>query len=222
MLTNFSDFIPDQVITDQIDQPYFQLTDPQQLAVDVRDLKEHLRLPNGCSGIDSSLQLIICAVHNFAESYTGRVFIQNEFETFRDFFTPCIVLRKSPFIGIINFQYLVDGIFIDVPTDIFYVVRSNGFNRIERVPGKEWPKDIDHIKQSVRIEFTAGYGILTREVPCDIRMALLNHAARIYTDRGDCIDGNANEAAIACLPCNSKLLYNSYRIKQLSSRMGCW
>lgn len=222
MLAGFRDFIPDQLITDQIDQPYFQLTSPQQLAVDVRDLKEQLRLPQGCSGIDASLELIICAVQNFAESYTGRVITEKDYETFRDCFPPCIVLRKSPFRLLVRFQYLVDGIFVDVPSDVYYVIKSNTFYKIERVPGKAWPTDIDDLKQSVRVEFVAGYGGLSQEIPCDLRVAILNHAAQVYTDRGDCSDCGVNEAALACLPCNSKLLYNSYRIKQLTSREMCW
>lgn len=225
MLTNFylnKTYIPDGLINDQIGQPYIQLTNPKEKAISINELKEQLRLPEICTGLEGALNAIICAVQSFAEIYTGRVFINTRFKTFRDYFPPCIEIRKSPFIDLLSFKYLKDDVLTDVPSDIYYMFTGLFYNKIERLCGSPWPNDFDKRRQTIEIEFDAGYGSLSKDVPCDIRIAMLNHAAQIYTDRGDCMPcGCSGAEVLSSLPGNSKLLYNKYRIKSLNALSGC-
>lgn len=226
MLNSFylnKSFRPDVFLYDQIGQPYVPIGSTKETVVTVNELKEHLKLPLTCDSLDLELYGILCAVENFAESYTGRTFIAKTFRTFRDYFPSYIELRRTPFIELISFDYRKDGVSTFVDPNIFYITQGVYFNRIELLNNKEWPSDGDNDrKQSISIDFIAGYGNTGKDVPCDIKLAMLNHASKIYTDRGDCMPcGCTSEDASASLPGNSQLLYNKYRLKSIDFHTGC-
>lgn len=222
MLTNFYNTKSLYSRSDQIGQPYIPKRLSDQLSIDIRDLKGHLKLPVSCDSFDSELRLIICAVQEFAESYTGRTFINKQYETYRDYFSCRIVLKRSPFRFLDSFQYLKDGEFLDIDPETFYVFQDPYYNKLIQEVSTEWPSDLDDRLQAIKIVFTAGYGALAQDIPCDLRIALLNHAAKLYVDRGDCgVCTCSNSDVLKALPPSSKLLYNSYRIKQLTPLNSC-
>jgi len=205
--------IPDIFLADKPDNYYVVSTAPKNLAVPVRDLKEHLRLPLDDDSQDIYLKNLIIAATEFAQTYTRRVFITTEFKTFRDCFPPCITLRKSPLIAVSQLDYLVDGVPVVVDPLNYEIVFTSTYSSIHPVGDIPFPTDGDNVHQAVTVTFTAGYGPRHTDVPQSARTAILMHAASLYENRGDC-DG-------VTIPLASKQLYDTIRINQLIPLERC-
>ena len=72
-----------------------------------------------------------------------------------------------------------------------------------------FPTDVDQVPQAVEIIFTAGYGPDTTDVPADVKFAMLNHIADLYSNRGDC-----DSSGIAS---KTKSLYDKIKIIDIGS-----
>ena len=72
---------------------YTALTFPTELAVPLDYVKEHIRVTD--TSEDSYITSLIKTAMQMFESYTGRILINTQFETFRSFFSNSIELRRS-------------------------------------------------------------------------------------------------------------------------------
>jgi len=188
---------------------YNQLTFPTELPVSLDLVKQQLRITD--TSEDEFLTLLVNAAREFFQTMTGRILITTEFETFRSFFEQSIELRRSKLVDLIAFQYLdIEDILITMP-DIFYVNKEAVYSRIIIPDISLFPNDKADNIQSVRVDFTAGFGTTSDDIPFDIQMALLNHVAQMYANRGDCSTCDASSA----LPANATLIYNKYKIVSL-------
>lgn len=186
--------------------PYLLETDAVNKPIDLFLLKQHLKVTT--TSEDALLNLIIDAVTKFGEDYTWRDFITKTYTTRRHFFPRAFRLRKAVVQVINSIKYQKMGVETVVPTTVYFLTNATGFPRIELQLDQEWPDDEDRIAQTITIEFASGYGLVGTDVPGDIRMALLNHAAELYKSRGDCTDCSCQST----LPANAKVIYDQYRI----------
>ena len=131
----------------------------------------------------------------------------------RDFFAPAIELRRSPFSSLVTFKYSVDGSFVDVDSSLYYVLIEQDYSRIILKENESYPQNGDDILNMIEIVFFAGYGNpFPTPKYSDIQIAILNHIAALYENRGDC-----DTASIAkTLPATSRSIYDSYRIIEIS------
>ncbi len=188
---------------------YNQLTFPTELPVSLDLVKQQLRIQNTAD--DELLTVYINSASEFFEAYTGRILITKEFETFRSFFETSIELRRSRLQELIEFQYFnTENILVDVP-DIFYLNVEKTYSRIIIDNFLAVPNDARDNIQTIRAVFSAGYGDTSDDVPQDIQMALMNHVAALYANRGDCSDCNGGNG----IPVNALLIYNKYLIISL-------
>ncbi len=188
---------------------YNQLSFPTELPVSLELVKEQLRITN--TSDDTFLTLLINSVREFFQSKTGRILITTEFETFWSFFTQAFEIRRSKLVELLDFQYLnVDDVLVDMP-DIFYTNKESEYSRLIVRDVGLFPNDKADNIQSVRANFTAGFGVTSVSIPADIQMALMNHVAQLYTNRGDCSTCEVSSA----VPANAQLIYNKYTIVSL-------
>ncbi len=187
----------------------------------------HLTLMSPYTGIDSSNSLILIdsedtqlllishAVQEYAELYTRRDFLIKQYVTFRDnfnFIGQINTLRRSKLISIDRVTYLVNGVCTTVDPLIYYAVTDNDYGAIALRQCSQWPTDGDIRFQDVRIYFTVGYGDSFRNIPKDLLMGMLNHAAAMYMNRGDCSESGCQSS----LPPESRRAYEKYKIQLIT------
>lgn len=198
----------------QSDHLYKITVPPVGLPVSLLEVKEHLRLGLDDTSQDSYLTFLIESAWLCFEKITKRTLLETTFETKRNFLTPAIQLRRSPFIELVSFRHAVfEGAFIDPPVDpsLFYIFEKNEYSYILLREGKSYPTDgLDRL-QIVTIEFKAGFENPLSPEHSDIKLALLNHISALYENRGDC-----DKASIASsLPNTSRAIYNKYKILEI-------
>jgi uncharacterized phiE125 gp8 family phage protein len=198
--------------------PYHIISPPVNLAVSIAEVRAHLKL-SPTEPPDPEIELLIRAATEFAEGYTKRTFINTGFRTYRDFFESCIKIRRSKLQAISLFEYSVNGTFTTVPIDSYYVTNETAFSKIAIKADKEYPEDIDEQMDAIRIEFIAGYGADSSDIPYQLRLALLNHIAALYENRGDCDQNLSDDFLEKSLPAFSRMVYSQNRIADLHD--GC-
>lgn len=193
---------------------YEVITPPAIYPISLADVKDHLKLDPNDNSQDLYLEFLICSVTKYGESYTKRIFIDTKFKTYRDIFSNYIKLRRSKLQSLDLFEYLVDDVFTTVSSDLYYNTNETGFSKIVLNANGVYPTDIDDRMQAIKIEFTAGYGEAGSDVPCDLRLALLNHIAKVYENRGDCdADISTTDNIEKFLPQTVLGIYEMYRIR---------
>lgn len=191
--------------------PYEVIVPAVTTPVTLDQVKEFLKLDPTDTSQDTFLTTLINACTQYAERYTKRDFINKTYRTYRDYFSGCgIELRKSLLQQVVTVDYInQDNVQTTVPTTVYFSTQSNDYSSIFTQQDQVWPTDVRMQRQSVIIEFVAGYGDTSSDVPADLQLALLNHISAMYSDRGDCCD------CASTLPGNAKAIYDIYMIMSL-------
>ena len=178
------------------------------LAVPLADVKEWLKITT--TSQDAEITALIEGATLTGERLTKRDFINKTYKTFRDIFSDFpafyphyaalipgfnnfssseeIELRKSKLQTVNSVEFLKDGVFTPVASTVFYVTEEFDFSRLALFEDQVWPTDIDNRRQAVKIEFIAGYGVASSDVPADIKTAIKKHVQNAFANRGDCDD----------------------------------
>jgi uncharacterized phiE125 gp8 family phage protein len=218
---NFYD--PQTVVQSIRNWQYDQISDPPVTPIDINDLKAHARL-DYVEGIEESyLNLLIQAVTHYVENYTGRSLITRQWRTYRDCFDSKVIeIRRPPFQELLSFKYYNgSGILTDIglPPSTLYYLTSEVYPKIVLYDGQWWASDVQNRMQAIIIEFSAGYGTNKNNIPEDLKMGMLNHAAYLYENRGDAervspLRGNDLIEAAAVIS-GARAFYDKYRIVTL-------
>ncbi len=189
-------------------------TAPAAKPLTLTEVKTHLKIAIADTSQDDYLNLLIDMATAFGEKYTKRTFINTGFTTFRDDFNDPLVLRRSQVSAIASIKYLVAGVLTTLATSVYGFTDVNGFSEIFLQVDQEFPTDIDSVPQAVEIIFTAGYGAAATDVPADVKFAMLNHIAFLYSNRGDCAADCSGSDGV---PSTVKSLYDKIRIVNIGS-----
>lgn len=191
------------------------------LPLTLDEVKEHLNIPLTFTDDDAYLTLLIEAVTDYFECFTNRTLINTTYRTYRDHFPSCgecYVLRKSKVDPVtVSIDYKKDGSLVTVGVDVYYVTNETGYPGIYTFPNKNWPSDADKVVQAIQIDFVAGFGPDESSIPSKIKIALLNHIAALYVNRGDC----DSDGCASALPQASGLIYGQYKILSTSGFSVC-
>lgn len=141
------------------------------------------------------------------EKFTNRVFVnrtitgkfsqleESKFERY-----PFITIRRAPVSAINSVKVMLNDVLTDVPATDYQFKESGGFPRIlftETI-------NCDDVPYPLEVEFVAGYGD-PEVVPDDILIALKQHIAHMYENRGDVEQDSP-------IPAITKSIYRKYRI----------
>lgn len=198
---------------------YEVLTPPAILPVTLSQIKTHIIYADpSYTGEDDYLTLLAKSATLKAEEYTGRTLINTQFVTYRNnFLQGFFTLLRSRFQSLTSIQYLSDNTYQTVDPSIYYINKNPDYSSILPAPDKYWPTNIDNKLSSIKITFTAGYGSLADDVPSDIKIAILNHVAFLYENRGDC----SCSPDLTSLPATSRAVYDLYRIRNINGNLYC-
>lgn len=197
---------------DVIYADYIPIVKSDRLALTLTEVKQHLAIDICDKTNDIQLQTMIEAVKLQAEDVTGRTLLTTTYLTFRDQFPREIMLKQSPVQSLTNIQYYLNGVLQTVDSLTYQLTQSEAYPLISLLPNKFWPSDYDRRRQTIRITFVAGYGDTETSIPQDLRIAMLNHIAYWWANRGDCTCNSAE----ASLPPASRAIYSDYQIKNLT------
>lgn len=205
---------------------YIVETPPTNLPLTLEEVEAHLKIP--ADSEDTYLTFLIEATRDFFEKYTNRTLINTTYKAFLDdfpgniaYYSTCycchddnILIRKSKVSSISSIKYYIDDVLTTWNSSNYYFTDSNLYPVVLLEEDGSYP-DVDDRRQAIEIIFIAGYGATEASIPDDIKMALLNHIAFLYENRGDC-----GEDGTCQLPCTTKTIYSKYRINPLGWE-GC-
>lgn len=199
---------------------YNIVSEPSAPYIPLDIIKQHLRITPDDVYEDDYLTLLSNVVYKFAEKYTKRNFLTTQFITYRDTFcTCCFVLRRSPLQSVQSIEYLVNNVWTTLDPATYYNTLENDFSRILRtqnLPWPVWPTNKDPRQQSIRINFTVGFGGNYTSIPPELVIGMLQQIAALYENRGDCAGDCARS-----LPGAARDTYDIYRIKDMTGAQDC-
>lgn len=183
---------------------------PAQKAIDLILLKDYLRIDQSDLTQDSILNLIIDVVTEVAEKITHRDFITRTYVTYRNKFNNNIFLLRSPLQSVESITYIKNGITETVSNSVYSYSLESDFSSVFLKEDESWPNEYDLLPYPIQITFKTGYGDNPSDIPATLRLAMLKHAADVYTNRGDCgCDAKTLENAI---PGDLLQMYLYYKI----------
>lgn len=188
----------------------------------------HLRIDSDVLAAESAyLDELIKAATHIAEKWTKRTFVVSTITSYLDDFCSGAeyTVRLSP-VSAVTIEYLIDDVLTELDSDEYYKTESADFPKL--VPVDDWPANADNRRQAVKLTFTAGFpdgaGPVST-VPDDIKEAIKQHVAAMYTNRGDCTPasqgGNVERSGLGskvAIPPLAKNTYEQNRILEL--RLG--
>ena len=218
---------------------YTVIVPPANPAVLLSTFKEHIVVTTSLN--DNILQLYLDAAIQFAENYTGKDLITRTYQTFRDFFPnpsqnegyypfgrvptgatsiiPSTVgnvgfeLRRSPLQAVNAITYIdSDGNSQTVDSTIYYFTVEEDYSEVLLInDDSTWPENAFTRLQSIQIEFATGIGDTSTDIPACWQVAIMEHAAMLWANRGDCSDSGC----MKMLPAAAKAFYDQKRIIKL-------
>ena len=187
---------------------YKQLTFPDPLdVISLSAIKEYLRIDSTDTSENNVLTLLIQSAVGFCESYTKRELLIKQFVTYRDYFSFNIELRRSALTEIDTVKYYIDDVLTTLVDTVYYNTLESDYSSLLLVDGQSYPS-VDNKYQAVEITFKAGYSTDNTSIPDELLLGLSQHIAYMYENRGDCDNGS--------IPMTTKLIYNQYRIEEIS------
>ena len=183
-----------------------EVTGPSVEPISRIEARDHLRLDDDVD--DSQVRAYILAARQWAENYTGRVFITRTMRQFLDAnpypqvgslregysvghqnqisnASGVIEIAAVPVISVTSVKYYSDD---DTETtwaaSNYYVDSVSDMAKIVLRDGGTWPTDL-RAANGLEINFTAGYGSTPSAIPEPIRAAIMQYTTFLYEHRGD-------------------------------------
>ena len=207
------------------------VTPPDHYPVDVRDVKNFLRLDEDEDEL--YVRSLIGAATEYVEQYTGRALINRTvlmavdgvaeldvplMEGLTD--GPDLPLRKRhmnlPFGNVSSIthvkyysdddtEYTMDG-------DTYYLDSISVPAKIVLRSGSNWPTSL-RVANGIQITYVAGYGSNPKQVPEQIRLAIMQYVAFMYEHRGE-TEGNV----MPQMPNSIPVLLQPYKIYSFAGK----
>jgi uncharacterized phiE125 gp8 family phage protein len=180
------------------------VTKPTIEPVSLAEARAHLRIDT--SDNDAALSGYIFAARMWCESYTRRAFMRQTWNLTIDHDWPdCIDLPLQPVSSVSSISYVdSNGDTQTLAADQYTLTGTGADNFARIVPAYDvtWP-DLQCVPDAITVQFVAGYGTFTSDVPDPLRMAILLHV-EILNDR--------NPASVGLLESARNALLDPYRV----------
>lgn len=197
---------PYTVTTPPVDDPLF---------VSLADARTYLR-QSAAALPDDELTRFIKATQAAIERFTKLTLFDTVFQTKRDFFTSSvaseIVLKRAPLQTVDQISRQVIDVQTVVANTIYKAIDENVINwgSIVLKADQIWPTDQDRERRTIEIDFTAGFGTDSTDLPPDLVEGGLRLLADLWANRGDCPCDCAG--AISSMTGDARLLLGRFRI----------
>lgn len=163
--------------------------------VSLFEAKDHLRIDVSSADLDDPLAPLIPAAVGWFENETRQAITAATFRLYRDGFPAEreIRLPKPPLNAVSAVRYVYSGI-EQTFEPAAYTVDPSGSTpgRLTLNPGRSWPTT-DDVPNSVRIDFSAGYGGAIPEV---LKVGILMHIGHLLAHPEGAIDRRVDEVPL--------------------------
>ena len=178
---------------------YILKTDNAELAVSLIDTKLYLSVDHNDE--DALITLLIKSATSIFEKYTGIDVLNKTYTMYLDFFpfykrygnrveenfnVYTIQVKKSKLQSINSIKYYSNNVLETLDSSKYDFTQDNFYSRIYLINDNDCFPDTDDRKQAVEIEFIAGNGDTSADIPDQIKLILLRIIAYLYVNRGDC------------------------------------
>jgi uncharacterized phiE125 gp8 family phage protein len=214
----------------------FLVTDATVLPVTLEQINQHIKftIPSSTSdNLNKYAMLLLKACVKYGEKYTGIDFLNKTYRAFYNtwyddarnervlnnpFSENYFELLKQPLVSITSLKYLLGGALQTVLSSKYYITKSLYNAKLVFKSTFDYPAT-DEQMQCIQVDFVAGLADgTTILLPDDIQLAILNHFARVWANRGDCDESgalqsaNVNSLVITNLPPETAQVYNIYKV----------
>lgn len=197
---------------------YKEIARDSSEAIPLSLVKEHIRLSHDNTCEDELIRTYIATARLCFEAFTRRTLITTTYRTYRDIWENGYELRRSPLQSVESVKYYdTDNVLQTLDSSNYYVTDEADYSRLIFNDDAVFPT-LKNREQAIQIEFKAGYGDTMADIPADIRVALLQHIANMYENRGDC-EGDFCENL---LPSTARLIYSKYKIMEIAIYCNRW
>ncbi len=200
---------------------YILETGNDTLVVSLAEMKLYLKVDNTAD--DNLITSLIHAATSLVEKYISRELLNKTFTMYLDLFPFCkqygntvesnfnnytIQVKRSKLQSITSIKYYDNDVLTTLDSALYSFSEDNDYSRIYLIDDSTlWPSTDDR-KQAVEIEFVAGYGETTDDVPEDLKTAIKMLVAYIYENRGDCVTTSISSSS-------ANVLLDLYRIREI-------
>lgn len=189
--------------------PYIYQEEAETPAISIDEIKKYLKLNQYNVALDEELTLMCATALSYAEKYTRQFFVKKSVTTTRCFwgemrnglFNKVFTLRRCPLVEVESIKYDDDK---ELPAENYKVIKKAG-NYGQIILCGNLP-ELETEWMPIEIKFVAGY----EKLPNDIKLAMLQHIASMWMNRGDCDNDTYNKC-----PKISKDIYKKYKIMEV-------
>ena len=189
--------------------PYIYQEEAETPAISIDEIKKYLKLNQYNVAVDEELKLLCNTALAYAEKYSRQFFVEKSVTTSRCFwgemrngiFSRSFTLRRCPLVSVESIKYDDDK---ELPAENYKVIKKAG-NYGQIILCGNLP-ELETEWMPIEIKFVAGY----EKLPNDIKLAMLQHIASMWMNRGDCDNDTYNKC-----PKISKDIYKKYKIMEV-------
>lgn len=189
--------------------PYIYQEEAETPAIPIDEIKKYLKLNQYNVALDEELSLMCATALSYAEKYTRQFFVKKSVTTTRCFwgemrnglFNKVFTLRRCPLVEVESIKYDDDN---ELQAENYKVIKKAG-NYGQIILCGNLP-ELETEWMPIEIKFVAGY----EKLPNDIKLAMLQHIASMWMNRGDCDNDTYNKC-----PKISKDIYKKYKIMEV-------
>ncbi len=184
------------------------ITAPSVEPVSLAEAKEHLIVEH--TNHDALIAAAILSAREWVEQYTGRCLISQTWELALDEFPEEIELKKIPAISISSVKYInTSNVETTINASNYGVDDYSPRHWLIPTDSNEWPTPLDSAN-SVKVQYVAGYGTASTDVPGPIIQAVKLLIGDFYEHRENTVIG----APVASTE-TVKMLLSMYRVVAL-------
>lgn len=191
--------------------PYIESEIEETIAIPLSEIKSYLKLGEHNESVDGELTLMCSTALAYAEKYTRQFFTRKRVTTNRCFWgefrngevNSSFTLRRSPLVEVESIKFDDDNV---LETENYKVLYKQG--NYSEIMLKDTLPELENDWFPIEITFIAGY----EKIPNDIKLAMLQHIASMWINRGDCDDDTYNKC-----PKISKDIYKKYKIVEIGA-----
>lgn len=158
--------------------PLIDISGPSGEPVTSAEIKAAARID--ASEFDAQIAIIIPALRHQAEARLGRRLITQTVELVIDAFPSAEIDLKLPSVqSIVSVKYIdTAGVEQTLASSTYSLDDSSTPCWLLPAYGTDWPSTLD-TANAVRVRFVVGYGDAAADVPSDIRLWMIAHAAQV-------------------------------------------
>jgi uncharacterized phiE125 gp8 family phage protein len=183
------------------------VTGPAVEPLTTDEAKLHLKVTGSTE--DAYIDSLVKAARTNVERYLGRALITQTWRAYSDYWQDCLNLALAPVISVTSVKYYDETESLTtLDSSLYYADIISEPGKIVRKYDSVYPELEEERPNAVVVEFVAGYGSASTDIPSDIIHAIRLLVADYYDNKGEVVVGTI----AVRIPGHIKNLLHSYRL----------